>query len=822
MCLVACRAEQNGNYIDGDIRRIDVLNGEVARTTGVIGYGRNARFSPDGKLFASLAWDTRTVTIATINGGSIRSFKVEEPGVLSWTQSGIWIGSLHTIALYDTTGAKRSERNFQWCNRAFVSRNEKIAGGVWEGDWFGALYDFESGATVRLEGWPELLNCSVCPNPSGTMVTNNLYPSESENDQHTTMRLCDLDGKGVQTIRLHEITDLPNGYFWNTQCWSGNSNDWLALPIGQSTGAFPVNDKNTSPWIYNIATDKALCLADRQNDFWQPYDYYAGYAPVTGTAVLQLSNSELAFYADSGVNPLTKTLDVSTPFGNLEQLAVLHAPGWLRTSFTTSEKSTAIAVRPDCGLFAPGAYIDSLLVTTANAGTQTCRIVLHIARAGSAAGIHSLIVSPPSGTIRAGSALSFIATPYGPGEKIVRADSIAWTVSGGGRIDDNGLFIAGKEFGGPHSVCARVYRGDAVTETCARVMISHSSSLHMRVNCGPDTLSDPGWESDNSYVSGGFDRKETGLFTLAGVGGAAPSVIYRGVRTGNPHSYRIPGLAPGPYTVRMHFIDISGATRRYMNYAIGSESVFEAFDIHEYTGAFAKAAVIDFQTNLRENVDMLIEASASAGEVFEAGFEIIRAEARPFVLIEPCGNETYAAGGEMSVRWCADTAVVRMVTAELSLDNGKQWSQITTSKGVDIASKSWGNLVWKIPDSLRIGDAMVPATSEACRVRISSYFQTGIYAVSRDTFRIVDPSGVNKPSDGALRPRSPVSHLQNGVLIDPAGASILRIYKPNGALLAEAGSGSPVFIETSRLSSGVYFIEIRGKKSVKRIPTLIE
>ena len=64
----------SGVRFAGDIVRIDLKDGTVVKTTGKIGHGQHARFSPDGKLFAYLKADKKTVVVADLDGNVEKEF----------------------------------------------------------------------------------------------------------------------------------------------------------------------------------------------------------------------------------------------------------------------------------------------------------------------------------------------------------------------------------------------------------------------------------------------------------------------------------------------------------------------------------------------------------------------------------------------------------------------------------------------------------------------------------------------------------------------------------------------------------------------------
>jgi hypothetical protein len=178
---------------------------------------------------------------------------------------------------------------------------------------------------------------------------------------------------------LTTITGLSSSYFWNTQCWSGTSEDWLVLPIGKTnTLDNPCLNVCMEPWIFNIKTNKAIRLATRTSDFWNPYDYYSGKIPGSTTAAIQLSPATLDFTAYVGdANPASKAITAFTASGTLSGLTVSHVQSWITaTPAATSGASIVVTNAINISGKAEGVYKDTITVGTTSAGSKTYIVTL--------------------------------------------------------------------------------------------------------------------------------------------------------------------------------------------------------------------------------------------------------------------------------------------------------------------------------------------------------------------------------------------------------------------------------------------------------------
>lgn len=283
MCLVVDQG-QKGYGIAGKIYRIDLENDSIVNTTPALAAkGFFPRFSPDGEMFAYISQNKDEVVVCKIDGTELRRFAADGVNV-SWTNGGIWVHREKTALFVKhdaVTGAVLRTVNVGTSDVGwgFVSQNEATIGmrlmngaegwgvGIVKLDQNEQISWFSSG-------------CSVGPSPDGSMVTNNLWESGME---HQTMKVWSRDGVELHYYKLWEILGYPrDGYSWNDQCWSGNSNDIIILPAGKRGPDKFQQYGSTVPWIYNIRTSQAICLHANKdaNVFWFPYDYYSGKIPV--------------------------------------------------------------------------------------------------------------------------------------------------------------------------------------------------------------------------------------------------------------------------------------------------------------------------------------------------------------------------------------------------------------------------------------------------------------------------------------------------------------------------------------------------------------
>jgi hypothetical protein len=818
----------------GNVVRIDIQNDVVVNTTASLGYGVSPRFSPDGQKICFLLNGNNTVQIINVNGGAIRSFSVAalpgDGGTLSWTDNGIWVGVNGRIVKYDTLGTQLSvytTANYE--QRGMVSHNEITGGAVYiNGSWKPRVYQMRSHTNLSPTTTGD--GCSVCPNHSGTLLTNNLQ--QSSDGIHRAMRILDTNGTQVYYFYLKDITKFTaTSYHADMQTWSSNSDDWILIPAGEG-GTVP--DQNCSPCLYNVKTAQKICAKDNSgtSNHWQPFDYYSGWIPSTTNPALQLSPSSLSFSADSGAaNPVNQTVTASTANGTLQGLTVTDKASWLTaTPSGASGASVSITNSVTIAGLAPNTYYDTITVATTNAGTKTYIATLTIKKPAVTQVLTSMSISPAKYTVAAGSSVNYLATCKDQSGNYITGASVAWSASGGGTIGAaTGIYTAGATpTHGPHLIIAVATAGTVTKRDTALLMVSRKEAVHKRIDCGSNTLVPAGWETDDAYVTGGSDLDNAATITTTGVTAAAPANVYKSVRRGNPHSYRVGGLPAGNYTIRMHFVD-SKDTARLMSYSILGVNVLRDFRIVPLAGAINKALVLDFNGVVQDTNGIPISCSAVSGDVFEAGFEVLQNDLKVVTLLSPLGGNTFTAGQSMQIKFCTDTVTLRQIFIELSVNNGLTYGNFTGAYGIKITDygSTWGTYNWTIPDSIDLENlTRVSTASTRCRIRVRPY--TGI-------------AGGNDYSDSAFTIRSKTSTILDGkriVLADHCralasgrGLTIyassqhpfsIDIFSLEGKLLHTFnGTGSHVYYLPVVNGTGIALVRMNTKNGPLLVKTLV-
>ena len=823
MCLVASRSGGGySDYIEGEIRRIDLQSGVVIKTTASLGTGCWPRFSPDGTQFAYM--DGNTVKICTIDGGAVGQFASENKGNISWTNSGIWVSGNSRITKYDLNGSVLTRYTSGVVNRNYVSHNEVTGSGVAESDWHPVIYNMKRGTVVlpRMPPGAWAVGCSACPSPDGTKITNNLVDNtidpQNPSSIHRSMRILDTLGNMLLYLRLENITKFNEGYRWDTQCWSSNSNDWIVIPVGQGGS---VADQNISACIYNITTKEKYCLKDNSNtnSYWQPFDYYSGKLPGT-SPMLQLSPASLSFAADSGAaNPPSQTVTISTAAGSLTGVLIGGQKSWLTaTPSATSGNNIAIVNAVRITGLRVGIYRDTITVGSANGGSKNFVVTLTVRNGSVQPVLTSVEISPPVFTVATGGTVTFLATPKNQTAAIMKGVSIVWSASGGGTISQTGIFTAGAAIGGAHAIVAAASAGGVTLRDTAFLDISNTTAAYKRVDCGDNTLAVAGWERDDPYVNGGRDWTFPGAISTAGIQGGAPADIYKSVRRGSPHVYTFTGLPNGIYTVRLHFADGVDSVRS-MGYSIQNVNVLNGFSIAGAAGGANVALAMDFSADLRLTDTITINATGTGvSDVMEAGIEIMENRATAITLISPVGGETYSVGDVVPIRWHADLNKLSQVYIEYSPNNGRSWVLITQNQGIMSSdSTQWGHFMWTIPAVITEGASTITTATQTGRIRVRPYFANpGVLpAVTIGAISIRGSNAVSLPGaqSSLSAPDFFVYARTNGleISVNSFESFELSVYTVHGALAYFAGGKGRTIFTMPRHSAGCGFYVVRMK-----------
>jgi hypothetical protein len=441
-----------------------------------------------------------------------------------------------------------------------------------------------------------------------------------------------------------------------------------------------------------------------------------------------------------------------------------------------------------------------------------------------------LTVSPAAYTVAAGSSIVFIPTCKDQTGAYMTGAAVTWSASGGGTIDASGRYTAAATPShGPHRIIASATLAGVTLRDTAWIMVGRqkTASTHKRIDCGSNALLPAGWETDDAYVNGGSDGANITSVTTAGVPAAAPAEVYRSYRRGNPHSYRVPRLIEGPYTVRMHFADPKD-TARLMSYSIQDVNVLRDFRISTLAGGATKALVLDFPAIVIDTNGISIACTAASGDVFEAGLEMMQEDLRQITLISPQGGQKYSVGQVLPIVFRNDTLTVRQMYVELSVDNGKNFMNFTGSYGIKMEDfgSSWGTYNWTIPDSIDVTGGRISTISTLCKIRIRPY------TVSVQGFDLSDSAFTISARVGALptAARSAAADrltaVRRGSVLticaSSAGAFRIDVFRISGRrVVSFCGRGDQSFAVPLTLDAGMLLVRMKTASGVmlaKRIP----
>jgi len=812
MCLVVCFPARPGaeDFIDGDIRRIDMVNNVPRTPTAAIGFGCFPRFSPDGDRFAYIHKDT--VKIASINGNIVRWWRAsaypDSNNHLSWTNTGLYIGAYGRFIKFDTLGVKLWEKRFPDCNWGFVSRNDSMGGGV-HLCCYPLIYNMMAGTTTNAV--VDKGGCSACPSPSGHMLSNNLWSP----DPHRNWRVLDKLGNELYYFTLGPSLGLDDTYHSNVLTWSGNGENWMVMPVGQDNGESQMT-KNTSPWIFNVITHEKYEFSHRTTDHWQPHDYYSGKVPPSSSAELQLSSPALDFTADSGgPNPTAKSFNAFTAVDTLRGLTATKKQSWL-TVAASGAKGTSILITASAGIagLRPGTYRDTIAVTTANAGSAVCAVTLVVRAATVAAVLDSMSVTPANITISADASAAFLATAYDQLGRRLTGAAFTWSATTGGTINGRGVYTAGPVVDGPQRVMVAAQKGGVTLRDTALLVIARKGTLWKRINCGSNAYDVPGWERDDAYVAGGADFVNPGSVDTAGVCAAAPPQVYKSMRRQSPHSYAFTSLNPGAYTVRLHMADTALQMVRLMSYDIQGVNVLRDFDVRTLAGAANKALVLDFATDVQSDGALRLDCSAPSGDVLEAGLEIIESFRYPIMLLSPAGGEKFAVGDKMMIAWRADLSQTSDVMVYLSVRGGQGWNPLTTGYGINpVDTANWEKFSWTIPDSIPVTGGKISTISTQCRIKLTRYGLGDATAISDSNFTIA----AKAPVAGGMQDRISRPFLQAYASTEGLRANIgaqgpyrVEVLTPAGTIIASREGRSPLIIINQQFAPGAYLLRVHA------------
>jgi len=120
----------------------------------------------------------------------------------------------------------------------------------------------------------------------------------------------------------------------------------------------------------------------------------------------------------------------------------------------------------------------------------------------------------------------------------------------------------------------------------------------------------------------------------------------------------------------------------------------------------------------------------------------------PVRVLWPDGNEVYAWGDTIRIRWDAVPAI-SLVGVALSVDAGNTWCELYAG-GISRASPGWGDTTWSVTPTIACQSGSVALRSASCLVRVSNYIGSefdrsgGLFTIDSTpapSLRVLSPNG---------------------------------------------------------------------------------
>lgn len=551
-----------------------------------------------------------------------------------------------------------------------------------------------------------------------------------------------------------------------------------------------------------------ICLGKFNSD----YSGFSGWVTVTSNSVFEnngdawvgveslepsivLSPSGLSFETQEGSNPATQSVQVSTPTGSLEGLAVSDNADWLTTSLSGTTINNAVNVS---GL-AARVHTAEVTVSASNANPSVKKYTVTLTVVGAPVA-SSIAISPQTASMATGSSQQFSATVNDQYDQpLSQQPTVTWSVSpAGATISAAGFFEGATE--GEYTVTAIA---SGLSET-ASVTVSEQPPVAIKINCGGPAID--GWESDASYLVAGSEGNPYtfgGTHDVSAVQDPAPAAVYQTVRH-TDHRYSFAEVPEGAYLVRIHFTDAHESDRA-MVYTIEGKTRLENFNVTDEAGGINKVVIKEFAVAVSDGNGLQIAASSGTGDdVFECGIEILSGGDLPaqITVTAPQPGQSVSVGDKLVVNWSATEDVG--VNVRISLDEGP-WMLLTTGKSAKTVNGT-GTFEWIIAEAI-LG---TPTVSDAVVVKVSDYWDEDAYGES-GVFRIEAASAVAME---VLRKMRSFSVRQTGrtnlaVSVNDPGIHTVAIYATDGSLLVNRkGTGPRTYSTLQVPAAGIYVLKL--------------
>ncbi|MBD3239379.1 MAG: hypothetical protein GF331_02250, partial [Chitinivibrionales bacterium] len=645
--------------------------------------------------------------------------------------------------------------------------------------------------------------CGAGISPSGRYFTNN-------QGDHASVRIRNFNGSQLHYFAAGACSNA--GSNWNRNRWSANSDDWVTFTQGYE---YQLGGGHHQVLYKKDGSQCIQVQPMNRNVFYEGDDFWVGTLGPVPPAI-RLDKSSLNFNAEiGGSNPGNQNVGVSNSGGGtLPTLSVSESAGWLTVNVQNNGTNSPTLVN-SVNISGLGGDVYTATVTVSGNDVSSVQYTVTLTVVAPPV-LDSIVVTPSNAYVAPSATQQFSAAGRDQYGNPFTLSGTVWSVTGGGTITQTGLFTAGAAEGGPHTVKATVGSIEGTTP----VTIAAAPPVHLKINCGDNSPSVSGWESDQNYVVAGHTGNSYDFSCASDVSGAtdpAPVDVYTTVRHMD-HQYSFSDIANGTYTVRLHFTDQHDGNR-LMDYTIEGVKVLDGFNIADAAGGTCKAIVKDFEVTVSDgNGLQIIAAKDNGNDVFEAAIEIIGGaptppSVPPVTVVSPNGGETHSVGETLTITWEWDTSITGGVAAWISVDEGETWSILTGDGSIPShdAGTNTGSFEWVIPETFD-GRSMV---SDLCMVRVWEYTQNELVDISDGVFSIQAGNHVGTSTARRLPGHvcrisvTPSSELS--VAVRSPGRHDITVFGLDGAVVARATAAAPRTHTFGRghVSTGTYLVRVR-------------
>jgi hypothetical protein len=486
------------------------------------------------------------------------------------------------------------------------------------------IWSYVTGATWKTSNGDEGGTggtCSCSLSPDGKSVTGLTHG-------HKICELTRIRSGGVSG-ELNWVYDYSGEKGFDNHRWSSNDPRFVAM-----------QDEKYN-YMVVMKVGGTYCTRMGQSSSGEMYgDFTVGDGsgdPWPGTVVdplLQLNPGSLSFDAlEGGTNPDPQTVTVgNSGGGSLADVGVNENAAWLSVAVSGSGNSQILTNQIDISGLAAGSYQASVEVGCANAVNSPKSYDVSLA-VGQEPELTRIDITPASATLIVSDSLDLTAIARDQNGNPF-AVVFGWAVSGGGSMSPSSSGGAQSQHtssftsdGTPGTFTVSASSGGVQADATLNVV--SESQIHLKINCGDNAFTPPGWEDDEPYLQGGTDFVFAENFDTTGVSNAAPEDVYITCRhrirnVESSYGYDFASLPDGDYTVRLHFGDAYGP--RAIDVWIEGQERISDLDIVSESGGIYLALVKELPVTVADGNGLQIELTddrATPADFFVNGIEII-------------------------------------------------------------------------------------------------------------------------------------------------------------------------------------------------------